>query len=494
MAWYNHAYVNADSTDSCFMIFRSLTARIAATLGCTFFLAGFGFGYIHHRQGEMGLQALLLKQAQAVFRQVQEMRHWNAGYGGVYVLKTPGMETNKYLYKVGPKKGVKADIHPEITDVDGRTYTLKNPALMTRELSEIVRQETDIRFHLTSLKLINPDNRPSEFEKLALNRFEAGASEWHEIADTERGRIFRYMAPLKVEKACLKCHGFQGYREGDIRGGISVELPMDSADSVAEHDRVISIVGGFSLLSVLILILWFALRAQVLRPIRRLEQFSHSIGSSKEVDTDGLPARQDEIGDLYRTLAVAKETVEQHQRQLESMAGALDEDRRHDPLTGLHNRRHLYLEGPQLFDMANRHDYEVSSLMVDLDHFKEVNDTYGHATGDKVLVEVAGKLMEHSRSYDLLIRYGGEEFALIILNCDREQSLQIADRIRQEIGEMAILSEAGEEITITCSIGVATGRHNEMEQMLLRSDEAMYMAKEGGRDEVRHIDLSLDKG
>jgi len=468
------------------MFYRSLTAKIALILIGTFILAGLAFGYLYHRQEKRGLEYLMLKQAQLLYMQIMEFRHWNAGYGGVYVLKKPGMKTNRYLYKVGPKPGTKASIRPEIVDSEGNTYTLKNPALMTRELAEMVKEETNIRFHLTSLKLINPKNKPDAFETDSLRQFEQGVEEVYRVVDAGVERRFRYMAPLKVEKSCLKCHGFQGYKLGDIRGGLSLDLPMKDPMSITVKSRTTTIIGGFSVLVVMILILWFSLRRMVIYPIQMLERYSESIGSGERVEINGLPVRNDELGDLYRVLAVARQEVEEHQHQMEDMAGSLDEDRRHDPLTGLHNRRHLYLEGPQLFDMAGRHDYDVSVMMVDLDHFKQVNDTYGHAAGDVVLVEVAKKLRGHSRTYDLLIRYGGEEFTLIILDCDRDKSLHIARRIRKEIEALHVEIEGGVMIDVTCSIGVTTGRGKEMEQLLMRADEAMYMAKEEGRNKVRH--------
>lgn len=467
------------------MIRQSLALRIAAILIATFLISGLGFGYLYHQHERKGLEQLMLKQAQLLFSQIIQTRHWNAGYGGVYVLKKPGMETNPNLYKIGPKNGKQADLRPEITDTEGNVYTLKNPSMMTQE----VVKEDDVRFHLTSLKLVDPDNRPDGFETAALKRFEAGSKESYQVIDGDEGTFFRYMAPLKVEKSCLNCHGFQGYKLGDIAGGLSLELSMKDPIQLMRSNRLTTIVVGVSLLSIMIVMLWFALRFLVIRPIQRLEGFSHSIGSLEETDVDDVPLRSDEIGDLFRALVVTKEEVERHQHQLEAMAGALDEDRRHDPLTGLHNRRHLYLEGPQLFDMAKRLGHMVSVLMVDIDLFKEVNDTYGHATGDKVLIEMARKLMEHSRSYDLLIRYGGEEFAFVILNCDREQSMQIAHRIRREVGKIVIRTETGEEFSVTCSVGVVTGRNKELEQMLLRADEAMYRAKTAGRNRVFHTDL-----
>ena len=93
------------------------------------------------------LENLMHKQASILYQQIVNMRQWSSNHGGVYVLKRPGMETNKYLYEVGPGK-----VEPEITDTQGRIFTLKNPALMTRELSEITKKRGSITYRMTSLK------------------------------------------------------------------------------------------------------------------------------------------------------------------------------------------------------------------------------------------------------------------------------------------------------------------------------------------------------
>jgi len=144
------------------------------------------------------------------------------------------------------------------------------------------------------------------------------------------------------------------------------------------------------------------------------------------------------------------------------------------------------MEGPKQFSMAQRLGYEISVMMIDLDHFKHINDTYGHPAGDKVLIEVAKTLLKHSRSYDLLIRFGGEEFTLLMLNCNQGQSLQIAQRIREDIESMKIYYEDTGHIPVTCSIGVSSGKNLEMGQMIQAADEAVYKAKSAGRNCVHH--------
>lgn len=152
-------------------------------------------------------------------------RRWNAEYGGVYVLKKEGMASNPYLE------------NPDITTSEGFIYTMKNPALMTREISDMAKKKSGYQYHITSLKLLNPDNGPDEWEKEALLGFEAGRAETVQITDLSGKKVFRLMRPLFFETVCLDCHGQQGYRVGDVRGGISVTLPYDEIADGLKRNR-----------------------------------------------------------------------------------------------------------------------------------------------------------------------------------------------------------------------------------------------------------------
>ncbi len=249
-----------------------------------------------------------------------------------------------------------------------------------------------------------------------------------------------------------------------------------------------------SVLLLLTLALWFFLHRMVVRPILLLQKLARKIGTDEDRSKVDLSTRRDEIGSLGITLLATEREVARQQQELLVLAGKMDNERRQDPLTKLHNRRHLYLEGPKQFAMAHRLGYAVSVMMIDLDFFKKINDTYGHAAGDKVLVDVAGTLLKHCRAYDILIRFGGEEFTLVMLNCNDEQSFQAAERIREDIACMQIAYEQHHRIPVTSSIGVCSGKSMEMEQMILIADEAVYQAKEAGRNCVRHAGFDGTQG
>jgi len=252
-----------------------------------------------------------------------------------------------------------------------------------------------------------------------------------------------------------------------------------------QQDQIMTAIG---VLLALQAILWVFVCRLIIRPVQLLQKLARKIGSEEDRRDIDLSSRRDEIGSLSRTLLATEKEVQRQQQELISLASKMDMERRHDPLTKLHNRRHLYLEGPKQFSMAHRLNYEISVMMVDLDHFKQINDTYGHPAGDKVLIDVSEMLLQHSRDYDILIRFGGEEFTLVMINCNREQSLQIAQRIREDIEAMQISYENINRIPVTCSIGVSSGKGMDLEQMILLADEAVYAAKDAGRNRVRHAD------
>jgi diguanylate cyclase (GGDEF)-like protein len=156
-----------------------------------------------------------------------------------------------------------------------------------------------------------------------------------------------------------------------------------------------------------------------------------------------------------------------------------------DPLTGLQNRRSLFELGRVEFARAQRMKRSFCCMMLDLDHFKHINDEYGHLIGDQVLQEFA-KRCEHSvREVDLVGRYGGEEIMILLPETDRETSMQVAERLRTTIASRPI-QVFGKEVSVTVSIGLATQDENtnDLETLIARADQALYIAKHKGRNRV----------
>ncbi len=156
-----------------------------------------------------------------------------------------------------------------------------------------------------------------------------------------------------------------------------------------------------------------------------------------------------------------------------------------DPLTGLPNRRALMERLRSEWSRIERHGGRLSFIMADIDHFKEINDTYGHHIGDQLLQEVAGAISRQCRDLDLPTRYGGEEFGIVVPNETTDGAECLAERCRQEI-EKAFITVKGERIGATASFGVADATDlPSTETLMKRADEALYAAKKSGRNQVR---------
>ncbi|HSR36371.1 MAG TPA: GGDEF domain-containing protein [Desulfurivibrionaceae bacterium] len=164
-----------------------------------------------------------------------------------------------------------------------------------------------------------------------------------------------------------------------------------------------------------------------------------------------------------------------------------------DGLTGLYNHRHFQEMLHHEFLLARRHNSDLACLMLDLDRFKEVNDTYGHPFGDHVLAGTATLILNETRITDTVARYGGEDFALLLPNTDHQGALAIAERIRTKAENYLHRQRAIARI-VTISIGLATlaaSRPEKPEQLLELADQALYAAKRRGRNRVviAHLDL-----
>lgn len=154
-----------------------------------------------------------------------------------------------------------------------------------------------------------------------------------------------------------------------------------------------------------------------------------------------------------------------------------------DFLTQLYNRRFFFDLGNKIFENAKRRNLELTTALLDIDKFKDVNDKHGHEAGDIALKHVAGLLTGNFRSGDVVARYGGEEFVILAINLDRKQTNKVFDRIRELIKAQEIEVD-GKKIELTVSIGATTRIFNTLEETIKRADELLYQAKQAGRDRV----------
>lgn len=176
--------------------------------------------------------------------------------------------------------------------------------------------------------------------------------------------------------------------------------------------------------------------------------------------------------------------------ELENTKKQLEYLSRTDSLTKIYNRHHLLEKSMETMDTARKHKTNVSLLLLDLDKFKNVNDTYGHLAGDHTLAAFAQIAKKVIRKQDLFGRFGGEEFLILLPDSDLEQAITIADRIRQQISSTPIVVEEG-NIQVTVSIGVVSttaGKHT-IDELIYFADMALYQAKNLGRNRYQVAEL-----
>jgi len=178
--------------------------------------------------------------------------------------------------------------------------------------------------------------------------------------------------------------------------------------------------------------------------------------------------------------------IKRLQDELRLRNAELDQLSRIDALTGLHNRRHIDEILEKAGAAAVRHSQPLSVLILDIDHFKHVNDTYGHPGGDVVLVEFARRLRQAARANDVVGRWGGEEFVLISPQTDRDGAIALGERARADIADEAV--QVGDErVAVTVSVGCASGVEP-VATLVAKADAALYRSKAGGRNRVTAAD------
>jgi len=403
-------------------VWRAFVINISLII--VFFLIGIFIGFVY-RTNQI-IQEQLVTTARAHFKNIVLTRRWNANYGGVFVKKTRGVVSNPYLD------------NPDVTAVDGTVYTMKNPALMTREISSYAEDAGDFQYHITSLKPLNPGNAPDDFEIEALLSFEGGIEETFRTVAKDGRSVFRYMAPLYVEPSCMPCHAEQGYRVGEVRGGISVKFDVTKVEKEMARNRTV-VFALIALTSLAMLSVIFFL-----------------------------------VSRLARRLSMAYETIEKMSVT--------------DELTKVHNRRHFHARLDEELLRARRLGSPLSLMLLDIDHFKSVNDRFGHQSGDAVLTQFAERVKASTRKTDVTARYGGEEFAVILPQCGSADAHGVAEKLRLSVEARPFDIAGGRTLSVTVSIGVASldmlaeQGEDAAERVVKLADEALYAAKNGGRN------------
>ncbi len=165
---------------------------------------------------------------------------------------------------------------------------------------------------------------------------------------------------------------------------------------------------------------------------------------------------------------------------------------RTDTLTGLANYRYFSIALAQEFERTQRSGQPTSLIMLDIDHFKNVNDTWGHEIGNQALIHITRLIVQSVRKLDIPCRYGGEEFAVILPDTRLRASVPVAERIRNRIENTPLPLHGNHQLDMTASLGIATYLHNQsitVEELIRQADSFLYQSKQNGRNQVCHAEL-----
>ena len=201
-----------------------------------------------------------------------------------------------------------------------------------------------------------------------------------------------------------------------------------------------------------------------------------------------VEVREMELKEMVDNL---EESVRERTIELQQKNKILEDLAVRDQLTKIHNRRFFDDKLSEYSFLTLRFKQELSCIMADIDHFKKFNDTYGHQAGDHILTNFAKIINSHTRRTDVCARYGGEEFVLLLPNTDKETAIRLAEGLRRDIEESEFEYE-GKRLSVTSSFGVADGREARelFEVLIKRADDALYKAKQRGRNRVWGYELS----
>ncbi len=250
-----------------------------------------------------------------------------------------------------------------------------------------------------------------------------------------------------------------------------------------------------ALLAGSILLLW----RRVLRPLAIATQALHALARGEAPVALPEPAVRDEMADVFgavRTLQTQTQERDALEQERDGLIERLREQSNSDFLTGLPNRRAFFAGAERELSVARRHHQSVVAILFDIDDFKAFNDRLGHAAGDRALADVAQAVRRELRMGDLVGRYGGEEFVLLLVQTDRDSGLRFAERLRLAIAATAVACPDGSVAHVTASLGVAdSAQHGlALEALLAQADAAMYRAKQGGRNRVEVAEGGSDAG
>lgn len=386
---------------------------------------------------------ILLHEAKSLYQNIVVTRQWASDHNALYVKTHGDLKPNKYL----------KDNH---TFTENKELLIKiNPAWMTRQIAQLANKNSAYYFKITSLQPINPQNNPDTFEKEALI-FLKKYKEQKFYSKIQNDK-FNFMGTLKVENSCLNCHKSQGYKENDIIGGVRISIPTTiyekNIQMITSKTKIHDFVTVITSILFLIIIIY---------------------------TINSIYKREKKIKRLNKTL---ENKVETRTKELKKANEKLLKISTIDDLTQIPNRRYFFDIANKTFFLSKRNEEIFSILYMDIDFFKNVNDTYGHQEGDKVLKLLASIIDKDIRKTDTFARVGGEEFIILLNNTNEEQAIIFAEKIRKKIEDITYTINKN-KLNITISLGISQyyKEDKSLDNLLSRADEALYEAKNTGRN------------
>ncbi|MBI4666017.1 MAG: EAL domain-containing protein [Nitrospinae bacterium] len=299
-----------------------------------------------------------------------------------------------------------------------------------------------------------------------------------------QGDRIRYIYPVKVKQECLRCHTEANV--GDINGAIDIDFPVKNL-KISLNFMLNVVSGYFALVLILIFVfLQFLLRFLLAKPLIQLvgiiqEIIEHTDLSRRLPKRTGWVTEFEMLSTYFNNML---STMQDYSRQLEELSIR-------DPLTKLYNRRKFEQFLDYEVNRSLRHKHPFSLIMMDVDNFKHINDTYGHPIGDLALKEIANTLEQATRNTDIVARIGGDEFAIILPETHGDNAMIAARKIRAWLNE-AVMEVPSGKIRMTASFGLVEFPLNgtSMADISIAMDVAMYKAKKGGKNRIATIEES----
>ena len=299
----------------------SIGMRLTLSIGFIISITVFILFYSIYRNEERQHKEQIHAQAEALLSEMTLTREWIASYNGVWTT-TPG---EHYL-----------------NNKDG--FYQKSPAMVTKELSDLSYDKRDYSFHITSLMLTNPENAPDDFEHDSLVQFEVEPEPITSIDRNGDEPVYRLMIPLKVEENCLECHSDQGYQVGDIRGGLSVIVPISEMDASLANSRRMLTFSAIGIVGIVMIVLYMMVHRTIISPVGKLKEVAIAVSAGDydirstlktgdELEVFGKTLNQ-MVSNLKKSQNSLQEGIKQRTQELEtiseiafiiSKAGALDD-------------------------------------------------------------------------------------------------------------------------------------------------------------------------